>query len=228
MSEKYPSNSNLSKVMNTNDKSKEVEEKIEPIVNKGSTKKQGLFASFFDNLLEDLPKLGTHIVEDIVLPGVKDSLFKTANDTLLAIFHYDNPSSNQTRYSSISSANHRNETTYRIVRNSRSRNSYDIESNRSSYSNSSKSYYNAPKSPNNIIFTNKEDALLVRDRMVDIINRVGQVSLTNFYTLVNMTDECTYVTNNWGWKSLAACQIVPVSSEGYVLKLPEPTPLEIR
>lgn len=227
MSEKYPSNSNLSKVMNTNDKSKEVEENIEPIVNKGSTKKQGLFASFFDNLLEDLPKLGKHIVEDIVLPGVKDSLFKTANDTLLAIFHYDNPSSSRTSYSSISSANHRNETTYRIVGNSRSRNSYDAERIRTGFSNSSKNY-SAPKSPSNIIFTNKEDALLVRDRMVDIINRVGQVSLTNFYTLVNMTDECTYVTNNWGWKSLAACQIVPVSSDGYVLKLPEPTPLEIR
>lgn len=75
---------------------------------------------------------------------------------------------------------------------------------------------------NQIIFANREEAELVLERLLDIINQFDVASLADLYDLVGLPT--THVDNKWGWTFMPGVQIRQVR-EGFLLDLPAAEPI---
>lgn len=69
------------------------------------------------------------------------------------------------------------------------------------------------------LFETRAEAMEVRDRMEHYIDRYGQVSVADLFSLVG--EPSTHVDNNWGWTDLSYSQIRH-NRDGYLLSLPRP------
>jgi len=75
---------------------------------------------------------------------------------------------------------------------------------------------------NDILFVSREEAELVLERMVDIINDYDVVSKADLNELAGL--QSTYVDNNWGWVDLRYAS-VRQTRDGFLLDLPPYEPL---
>lgn len=71
-----------------------------------------------------------------------------------------------------------------------------------------------------IIIVDRQEAELVVERLIDIVNQYDVASLADLYDLVGIPS--THVDNKWGWTLLTSAEVVQVR-DGYMLRLP---PLE--
>lgn len=71
-----------------------------------------------------------------------------------------------------------------------------------------------------VILARKEDAEVVVERLIDIIDKFEVASLADFYDLVGLTS--SHIDNKWGWTYLGNADIRQ-TRDGYVIDLP---PLE--
>ena len=69
----------------------------------------------------------------------------------------------------------------------------------------------------------RAEAEEVLDRMSEIIDTYGAVSVADLYDLVDVSG--TYTDNNYGWDNLRNAEAVRVR-DGYILKLPKITALK--
>lgn len=70
-----------------------------------------------------------------------------------------------------------------------------------------------------IVFDNYEDAASVLERLVDYLDTYGQVTVDDYFDLIDKSSPFT--TRNWGWKSLSSATIIHTTG-GYFIKLPKP------
>lgn len=96
------------------------------------------------------------------------------------------------------------------------------------YYNGGKKDYATPKSQTSyeydeLLFETRGDAESVLDAMNEIIAQYGVVSVADLYDLANVFND-NYAANKYGWTDIAGCRAVRVR-DGYILKLPKPTPL---
>jgi hypothetical protein len=73
---------------------------------------------------------------------------------------------------------------------------------------------------NDVIVGTKEEADLVVERLIDILEKYDVVSLADLYELLGLPT--SYIDNKWGWTYLASAQVRQIR-QGYLLELP---PLE--
>lgn len=73
---------------------------------------------------------------------------------------------------------------------------------------------------NDIVIATKEEAELVAERLVDIVDQYEVASLADLYELVGLPS--SHIDNKWGWTFLGNIQIRQIR-QGYLLELP---PLE--
>lgn len=78
-------------------------------------------------------------------------------------------------------------------------------------------------SPDDIVVSTYSDAEDVLNRMNEIIENYGMVSVADLYDLVGIPDE--YTDQKYGWKNLRNAEPVRVN-DGYLLKLPKVTSLD--
>lgn len=78
-------------------------------------------------------------------------------------------------------------------------------------------------SRDNLIFTTREEAALVLERMNDIIDTYEIVSVSDLNDLVGIRP--SYTDNRWGWVYLGDVQIRQVR-EGFLLDLPPAEPIQ--
>lgn len=69
-----------------------------------------------------------------------------------------------------------------------------------------------------IIFDNKGDAEVVLDRMCEVIDTYGFVTILDLYDLADLTAPA-HTSNRYGWTNLRSAETVRVR-DGYILKLP--------
>lgn len=72
-----------------------------------------------------------------------------------------------------------------------------------------------------IILASREEAELVLERLIDIVDKYDTASLADLYDLVGLKSD--HVDNKWGWTFLNTAQVIQLR-EGYLLELP---PLEV-
>ena len=173
------------------------EKKVEKIVNGSvkSKKKNGVqkIASVF--VPEDVENVKTYIIEDIVVPAVKDIIL----DAVRVFLGIDKRSGKGSAASKVA---------YRSC--------YDKDRQKNSVARTRVGY------DYDDILDNRGEAEEVLTRMDELIDEYGLVSVADLYDLVGVTGN--YTDNKYGWTDIRSASVVRVR-DGYMIKLPKALPI---
>ena len=150
---------------------------------------------------DDAEKVTSYILMDIILPTLADGITDVLKKSIDAIFGRESRSSSNSRSSKIS---------YRSY--------YESPDNRGN-SAKTRGVYNY----DDIIFNSRGEADEVLDRMDELVQGYGNVSVAEFYDLAGVSSE--YTSNKYGWTDIHTAKVVRVSGDGYMIKLPRAMPL---
>ena len=196
--EEYKSNSHRSKELTKNEPTKKV---VKPIA-KATTKKKNKLAETF--ISEDASNIKSYILMDVLVPAIKKAVIDIVTDGISMLFYGD-----------TSHGNRRSSTSASYI----SYNRYsdrDRRDDRTSYGRSRYSY-------DDIILQSRGEAEEVLDRMSEMIDTYGIVSVADMYDLVGIATN--YTDNKYGWTNLRNAEPIRVSN-GYMLKLPKAGPID--
>lgn len=175
------------------------EKKVEKIVNGSvkSKKKNGVqkIASVF--VPEDAEDVKTYIIEDIVVPAVKDIIL----DAVRVFLGIDKRSGKGSTASKVA---------YRSCYYDKDRQKNSVARTRVGYD------------YDDIILDNRGEAEEVLTRMDELIDEYGLVSVADLYDLVGVTGN--YTDNKYGWTDIRSASVVRVR-DGYMIKLPKALPI---
>ena len=176
------------------------EKKVEKVVsgkvktNQNNTRKlTNIFIS------EDASNLKSYILMDVLVPAIKKAVIDIVTDGISMLFYGD-----------TSHGNRRSSTTASYI----SYNRYsdrDRRDDRTSYGRSRYSY-------DDIILQSRGEAEEVLDRMSEMIDTYGIVSVADMYDLVGIATN--YTDNKYGWTNLRNAEPIRVAN-GYMLKRPK-------
>ena len=186
---------------------------------KEPTFKEKLRRSF---VKEDLKSVRDYIVFDILIPGIKKSVFDMVTGALGQTLGIQLPKS----YSSsvfVNNSNNRASSVYRDYTAVASRTRDPIH------------YHNTVEYDRHrvrdIIFESNEEALSILELMTDICDTNHRVSIFTFYDKAGIREGNPYTNRNWGWRNLNGVCVVPVESDqfesgiGYVIDFPDARPI---
>lgn len=203
---KYPSNSNRSK-----EEAKTEERRIEKIVT-GSVKEKkkselNKLADVF--IADDVKNVKNYMLMDVIVPAIKKVIVDIVSDGIHMIFYGGaKRSDNRSRFDKVSYV--------------------DYSKGSSRYSDNR---YSAPRetttmvnfNSDQFVFETRADAEEVLAQMDGIVGRYGVVRVLDLYDALGKT--CDHTANRYGWTSTRNAQIMRVS-DGYVIKMPRPMPIE--
>jgi hypothetical protein len=190
--EEYRSNSNKSKERGNEPIP---EKKVEKIVNGPvkSKKKNGIQRITNVFVPEDVDNVKSYILEDIIVPAVKDILL----DTLKAFLGVNGHSGSKN--------NAAGKVSYRKYYEESNRRDYGAARTRTAYE------------YDDVILDSRGEAEEVLARMDELIATYGIVSVADFYDLVGLTGN--YTDNKYGWDNIRSAGVVR-TRDGYMIKLP--------
>lgn len=198
----YKSNSNRYK-QEQRTAEREPEKRVDKIV-KGTakTKRKSEARKFFDKFIaDDAESIKSHVVGDIIVPAIKDSILGTI-ETLLGynkrsrnrsardIIGYTNYSEPSRRYSSR-------------AEDPRSRVGNDFE---------------------DVIVDTKGEAEDVLAQLEAIIDKYKVARVTDLYDLVGLT--APYTGNRYGWTDIHTAESIRLRDGSYLIKLPRAMPID--
>lgn len=201
--ENYPSNSNASKKVNAE---LVPEKKVEKVVT-GQVKRRrkNEFRKFADIFLpEDTSSVKSYILQDVIIPKVKDMLHDIGAEAWDSFWGISGRSHGTTTASKVSYQR------YYDKHNGPNRPT-SVSSNRPGYS------FDDP------VFESRGEAEEVLTRMDELLSTYGVVSIADLYDLAGLT--CPYTANNYGWTDIHTAQIVRIR-DGYVINMPRVMPLD--
>lgn len=201
--EDYKSNSHKSKA-----EQKEVpaeRKKVDKVVTgKVKTKKKSEMSKFKDVFIsEDVRNVKSYIFMDVLVPAVKKALSDIVKDGVdMMLYGETKPrKSGSGSASYVSYRDYSNRDRRDDRRSTHSRTVYDID---------------------DIVIDNRGEADEVLERMDELMDTYGIVSVADYYDLVGET--CAYTDNKYGWTSLRTAEVVRVR-DGYKISLPRPKPI---
>ena len=200
MENNYKPNSHLSK---SKEKATEVKkEKLEKVVKgKVKTKKKNTFLSLF--LSEDVTDIKSYIVNEVLIPTTKRAISDIVTNGIDMLLGFDTKKRSKTNASRVS---------YREYydRDDRSR-----DRDRSRPRTTGYNY-------DDIILETISEAETVLDKLDEILEVYGLVSVADLYDIVGITGN--YTDNKYGWTDLRNASYSRVR-DGYILKMPRAIPL---
>jgi hypothetical protein len=186
---------------NTAPEKKKVEKVVQGTV---KTKKKSEIGKAI--IAEDIRNVGSHILMDVLIPAAK----KTLSDIVangIDMLLYGESRRGSTRSSSSQYVSYRDYSSrYDDRRPS------DAGRTRSGYS------------YDDVILETRAEADEVLERMHEIIESYGQVSVGDLYDLVGITGN--YTDNNYGWTNLRSAEPVMARGGGWMIRLPKALPLK--
>lgn len=179
----------------------ETPKKVERVVSGEVTsrKKSELrkFADVF--IVEDIRKITDHIINDTLIPTIKDALFDVVSGGLSMLLYGDSGKGGKrsTAAGKVLYGNFYNNKRENTPQQ-RNRVAYDYDE---------------------IIIKNRGEAEEVLEAMKDLLYTYGTVSVADLYDLVGVS--CNYTDNNYGWTKLDETNsgVEPVRG-GYTIRLP--------
>jgi hypothetical protein len=203
--EDYKPNSNRFKAEQKNKMTK-APEKVEKVVTgKVLTKKKSAFSKFTDEIIsEDAKNVKSYVLGEVLIPAIKKAISDIVTDGIDMILYGESrkggrrTTADRVSYTSYSSraAGPRD---YRTP-------SFD---NRYSY--------------DDIILANRADAQDVLDRMDEIVETYGVVTVADLKDLVGISG--AYTDNKYGWTSTKAMDVIR-TRDGYMIKTPRAMPID--
>ena len=202
----YPNNSNRVKEESKKEKKEKtevVERKVEKVTTGGvRTKKKSKIVDSF--ISEDIADVKNYLIGDILIPTLKKTLSDMVSNGIDMMLFGEVRGRDKKR----GRAGHVN---YRDYYERRDDDRRERRSSRYDY--------------DDIILDNRGEAELVLDRMDEIIDRYGAVSITDLYDLVGY-DGGKYTDSKYGWTSLRSADVQRTRHGGYSLKLPSAKPID--
>ena len=177
------------------------EKKVEKVVT-GSvrTKKPSVVKKMFSTFIsEDSKDIKSHIVDDIIIPTIKDLLMDTLGMLLgrgTRGAGYRRTGSDKVSYAQCYSGGR-----YASNETVKERPRFDMD---------------------DIIFETRADAEAVIDQIIDIIDAYGKATVADLYDAADLTQP--YTSNKYGWTNFSSAEVVR-NGDGYVIKLPKIRPL---
>lgn len=187
-------------------KSKEVVKKdIQPVA-KAKTKKKSEVRKFADVFIaEDITSVKDYIVNDVLIPAAKKAISDIITNGIDMILYGETKGRDRRRDGSsrVSYTKYYERDRDRDYDRSRIRRSvYDYD---------------------DIILDTRGEAEDVLNRMDDLIDAYGMVSVADLYDLVGISGN--YTDNKYGWTNLRNAE-VRRTRDGYLLKLPKALPFD--
>nr|DAF25788.1 MAG TPA: replication protein [Caudoviricetes sp.] len=197
--EEYKSNSHKSK----SDVRKE-DKKIEKVATgKVKTKKKSGVNKLSEVFVtEDISSVKDYILYDVLLPAAKKTLSEIVSNGIDMLLYGETKSKSKSRGSKISYSKYYDDREDDYRRSSRRRAvGYDYE---------------------DVILESRREAEEVLNRMEDLIDSYGVVSVADLYDLVGISGK--YTDNKYGWTNLRDADIER-TRDGYLLVFPRVKPL---
>ena len=194
----YKGNSHRSKEQN-----EVVEKKVEQIA-KGKTKKKSEVKKFADTFIaEDITSVKDYILMEVLLPAAKKAISDIVTNGIDMILYGETRTKSKSRESRVSYTKYYDrDRDYERPTRTRGRYGYDYD---------------------DIILDTRREAEEVLDRMDDLIDNYGMVSVADLYDLVGVSGN--YTDNKYGWTNLRNADVQRVR-DGYLLKLPKALPFD--
>lgn len=180
--------------------------KVEKVVTgKVKTKKKSEVSKLKDVFIsEDVSNVKSYIVMDVLIPAAKKAISDIVRDGIDMILYGDahrGRSSSGASYVSYRSYSDRDRRDTRRESSGRTRIGYDYD---------------------DIVLESRVEAEEVLQRMDELIETYGIVSVADLYDLVGKT--CNYTDNKYGWTNIRNAEPVRVR-DGYLLKMPKAGPI---
>ena len=177
--------------------------KIEPIAQaKTKTKSEAkkLVGAFVQ---EDVTSVKDYIINDVLIPAAKKAITDIITNGIEMLLYGETRSKSKSRDTKVSYTKYYDrDRDYDRPSRSRGRYGYDYD---------------------DIILDTRREAEEVLDRMDDLIDTYGMVSVADLYDLVGISGN--YTDNKYGWTNLRNSDVQRVR-DGYLLKLPKALPFD--
>lgn len=203
--EEYASNSDRSREIKPIDT--QPVKKIESTLSGNATiqKKSG-FERFKDSIIaEDINNVGSWIFNEVIVTSFKRAIFDIVTNGIDMLL-YGKASAKQTSQSRTSYSG------YYTSGGSRYQTSSFMDQ-RSKPAVKSFSY-------DNIVFPTRGEAEEALEDMLEVIDRYGNVSVSDFYEIAKVKEVPDYTFNDYGWFNIPRNTDVLRCRDGYILKLP--------
>ena len=177
--------------------------KLEPIA-KGKAKKKNEIKKFTDVFLaEDITSVKSYIINDVLIPAAKKAISDIVTNGIDMIL-----------YGEVKGRDRRRDGGSRVSYTKYYERDRDYDRRRER-----RSVYDY----DDIILDTRSEAEEVLNRMDDLIDNYGMVSVADLYDLVGITGN--YTDNKYGWTNLRSAE-VRRTRDGYLIKLPKALPFD--
>lgn len=198
----YPANSRRSKEQ----AAKQEDRKVKKVVSgKTKTRKNDMRKLTDIFIAEDAQNVKSYIFMDVLVPTIKKAVADIVTDGINMILYGSSSGGRTSRSSSHVSY----------------RNYYDEK--RSDRRDRDRFGSNSRFDYDDILFETRGEAELVREQMVELIDRYGFVTVADMYDMSDQT--APYTANKYGWTNIRSAEPVRVR-DGYILKLPKAMPID--
>lgn len=194
--------------------SKEIPLEIKPRakqVGSGRTivKHDGFFKKLGASLVSDSPdSVRTYLIDDIIIPGIKELLANAINSGIDALFFGGASSGGSSRLS------RKNNSRYGHVSYSKY---YERDHERDRSRDRDISDTKTCVEPDDIVFDTRREAVDVLMELRHILEEYDQVTVADLYDAAGIST--TFTQNKYGWYNIESARIRPVSN-GYILIMP--------
>lgn len=197
--EQYESNSHKSREA----KAIQVEErkKLDKVISgTAKTKKKSEVSKFFRDFIdEDLPKVRTFVVKDVIIPSIKKAIVETID---MILYGDSRGGRGRTNASRVSYRSYYDEPRTSRDRAVETRTGYGYD---------------------DVVLETRGDAEQVLSQMDDLISEYGVASIADLYDLVGISGN--YTDNKYGWTNLRNAEVKRVR-DGFMLDLPKALPIK--
>lgn len=184
---------------------KKEEKRVQKVVTgKAKTKKNGARKLTDIFISEDASNVKSYIFMDVLVPAIKKAISDIVTDGVAMIL-YGETGGRKTKSSSRVS--------YRSYYDDRR----DDRRDRDRFGSRGRFDYD------DVVFESRVEAELVREQMVELIERYGFVTVADMYDMADLT--APYTANKYGWTNIRNAEFVRVR-DGYILKLPKAMPID--
>ena len=183
----------------------------EALVQSATVRKKGVVERLVGGLLgpNGLRAIGAYVGHEIIVPMVKNAFVDSMTTGINMAVFKDQPQPNRRNNPGWNNRQHQN--TNRVQYNQSYQNN-QVKQYQSS--NTMSTVYTIRE----VVFPNREEALMILDSMMNEIDKYGQVSVADYYDWIGLGDG-TFADVSYGWEDLTRARVVSVRG-GYAISLP--------
>ena len=183
----------------------------EALVQSATVRKKGVIERLVGGLLgpNGLRAIGAYVGHEIIVPMVKNAFVDSMTTGINMAVFKDQPQPNRRNNPGWNNRQHQN--TNRVQYNQSYQNN-QVKQYQSS--NAMTTVYTIRE----VVFPNREEALMILDSMMNEIDKYGQVSVADYYDWIGLGDG-TFADVSYGWEDLTRARVVSVRG-GYAISLP--------